>query len=51
MDFTQNIASVDYTKNYDENNSWHRNVMLGELFASLLFTVGIAYSIFLQLKL
>lgn len=51
MDFTQNIASVDYTKNFDENNSWHRNVMLGELFASLLLTVGIAYSIFLQLKL
>ncbi|WP_045444446.1 hypothetical protein [Psychrobacter sp. JCM 18902] len=51
MDFTQNIAAVDYTKNFDENNSWHRNVMLGELFASLLLTVGIAYSIFLQLKL
>ena len=51
MDFTQNIASVDYAKNFDENNSWHRNVMLGELFASLLLTVGIAYSIFLQLKL
>ncbi len=51
MDFTQDISSVDYTKNFDENSSWHRSVMLGELFASLLFTVGIAYSIFLQLKL
>ncbi len=51
MDFTQDIASVDYTKNYDENNSWHRNVMLGELFTSLLLTVGIAYSLFLQLNL
>ncbi len=51
MDFTQDIASIDFTKNFDENNSWHRGVMLGELLASLLLTVGIAYSIFLQLKL
>lgn len=51
MDFTQNIASIDYTKNFDENSSWHRSVMLGELLAMLLFTVGIAYDIFLQLKL
>ena len=51
MDFTQDIASVDYTKNFDENNRWHRRIMLGEKFASLLLTVGIAYSIFLQLKL
>ncbi|MCG3810473.1 MULTISPECIES: hypothetical protein [unclassified Psychrobacter] len=51
MDFTQNIAAVDYTKNFDENNRWHRWVMLGEKFAFLIFTVGIAYSIFLQLKL
>ena len=51
MDFTQDIASVDYTKNFDENNKWHKGVMLGERFASLLLTVGIAYDIFLQLKL
>ncbi len=51
MDFTQDIASVDYTKNFDENNIWHRGVMLGEQFSSLLLTVGLAYSIFLQLKL
>jgi hypothetical protein len=50
MDFTQDIASVDYTKNYDENNSWHRNVMLGETFAYFIFTVSIAYTIFLQFK-
>ena len=50
MDFTQDIASVDYTKNYDENNSWHRNVMLGETFAYFIFTVCIAYDIFLFLK-
>lgn len=49
MDFTQDIAAIDYTKNYDENNRWHRGVMLGEKFASLLFTVGIAYLIFLPL--
>ena len=51
MDFTQNIASVDYTKNFDKNNKWHRWVMLGEKLASFLLTVGIAYSIFVQLKL
>lgn len=51
MDFTQDIAAVDYTKNFDKNNRWHRGVMLGEKFAALLFTVGMAYRIFLQLKL
>ncbi|MCH1781614.1 hypothetical protein [Psychrobacter glaciei] len=50
MDFTQDISSVDYTKNYDENNSLHKWVMLGERFSSFIFTVLIAYSIFLQLK-
>lgn len=50
MDFTQNISSVDYTKNYDENNSLHKWVMLGERFSSCIFTVSIAYTIFLQLK-
>lgn len=50
MDFTQDISSVNYTKNYDENNSWHKWVMLGETFSSCIFTVSIAYSIFLQLK-
>jgi len=50
MDFTQNISSVDYTKNYDENNSWHRWVMIGERFSSFIFTVLIAYTIFLQFK-
>lgn len=50
MDFTQNISSVDYTKNYDENNSWHKWVMLGETFSSCIFTVLIAYTIFLQFK-
>ena len=51
MDFTQNISSVDYIKNYDENNSWHRWVMIGETFAFFIFTVSIAYTIFLQLNL
>ncbi|MES1964122.1 hypothetical protein M0N77_02090 [Psychrobacter sp. AH5] len=51
MDLTQDIASVDYTKNFDKSNSWHRSVMLGELLAFLLLSVGIAYDIFLQLKL
>lgn len=50
MDFTQDIASVNYTKNYDENNGWHRWVMLGETFAGFIFTVCIAYDIFLFLK-
>lgn len=50
MDFTQDISSVDYTKNYDKNNSLHRWVMLGETFSSCIFTVSIAYSIFLQFK-
>lgn len=50
MDFTQDISSVDYTKNYDENNSWHRWVMLGEKFAYFIFTIAIAYDIFLQLN-
>ena len=50
MDFTQDISSVDYTKNYDENNSWHRWVMLGEKFAYFIFTIAIAYDIFLLLK-
>ena len=50
MDFTQDISSVDYTKNYDENNSWHRWVMLGEKFAYFILTVCIAYDIFLLLK-
>ena len=50
MDFTQDIASVDYTKNHDENNTWHKWVMLGEKFASFIFTVWIAYTIFLQLN-
>ena len=50
MDFTQNISSVDYTKNYDENNTWHKWVMLGERFSSFIFTVLIAYTIFLQFK-
>ncbi len=49
MDFTQDISSVDYTKNYDEDNSWHRWVMLGEKFAYFIFTIAIAYDIFLQL--
>ncbi|GAF55630.1 hypothetical protein JCM18901_1287 [Psychrobacter sp. JCM 18901] len=51
MDFTQNISSVDYIKNYDENNTWHKWVMLGETFAFFIFTVSIAYTIFLQLNL
>ena len=51
MDFTQDISSVDYTKNYDENSSWHRWVMIGETFAFFIFTVSIAYTIFLQLNL
>jgi len=50
MDFTQNISSVDYIKNYDENNTWHKWVMLGERFPSFIFTVLIAYTIFLQFK-
>jgi len=50
MDFTQNISSVDYTKNYDENNTWHEWVMLGERFSSFISTVLIAYTIFLQFK-
>ncbi|MGP9504577.1 MULTISPECIES: hypothetical protein [unclassified Psychrobacter] len=50
MDFTQDIASVDYTKNYDKNNTWHKWVMLGEKFASFIFTVWIAYTIFVQLS-
>ena len=50
MDFTQDIASVNYTKNYDENNGWHRWVMLGEKFACFIFTIAIAYDIFLLLK-
>jgi len=50
MDFTQDISSVDYTKNYDENNGWHRWVMIGEKFAFFIFTVCIAYDIFLLLK-
>ena len=50
MDFTQNISSVDYIKNYDENNTWHKWVMLSERFSSFIFTVLIAYTIFLQFK-